>query len=257
MILDKIVEQKKINLEIFKQNNDLKKIKQEAKSMGKRPSFKDALGKKGLSIIGELKKASPSKGVIIEDFKPLEILKEYEKVVDAVSVLTEEKFFLGKPEYLLEASNNSNLPLLRKDFIIDEIQIYEAKILGASAILLICAILSLEELKNFLEIAKSLDLDVLVESHNKEEVLMSLEAGAEIIGINNRNLKEFSLDINTSIELLEFIPDNKIVVSESGFNTIDDIKKISGHPINAILVGESFMRTANIQEQARKFRENF
>lgn len=257
LILDKIVEQKKIDLEIFKKNNDLEKIKQEAKNIGKRASFKDALAKKGLSIIGELKKASPSKGVIIEDFKPLEILKDYEKVVDAVSVLTEEKFFLGKPEYLLEASNNSNLPLLRKDFIIDEIQIYEAKILGASAILLICAILSLEELKNLLKIAKSLDLDVLVESHDKEEVLMALEAGAEIIGINNRNLKDFTLDINTSIDLLEFIPANKIVVSESGFNTVDDIKKISGYRINAILVGESFMRSDNIKEHARKFRENF
>lgn len=157
MILDKIVEQKKIDLEIFKKNNDIQSLVKKAKVMPKRPSFKEALAKKGLSIIGELKKASPSKGVIVENFNPSELLKKYENVVDAVSVLTEEKFFLGKPEYLLESSKNSNLPLLRKDFIIDEIQIYEAKILGASAILLICAILSVEEMKEFLDLAKILD----------------------------------------------------------------------------------------------------
>ena len=226
MILDKIVAQKKIDLVEFKKNNSLEELKAKAKLMPKRASFKEALEKEGLSIIGELKKASPSKGVIVNDFKPMELLKEYEKIVNAVSVLTEEKFFLGSPEYLKEASQNSDLPLLRKDFIIDEIQIYEAKILGASAILLICAILTLDEIKYFMKIAKELELDVLLETHDEKEVQMALLSGADIIGINNRNLNTFEVSIDTTIKLLELIPKDKIVVSESGFDNENDIKKI-------------------------------
>lgn len=257
MILDKIVSQKKIDLEIFKKNNDIQSLVKKAKEMPKRPSFKEVLAKKGLSIIGELKKASPSKGVIVENFNPSELLKKYENVVDAVSVLTEEKFFLGKPEYLLESSKNSNLPLLRKDFIIDEIQIYEAKILGASAILLICAILTLDEIKYFLKIAKELELDVLLETHDEKEVQMALLSGAEIIGINNRNLNTFEVSIDTTIKLLELIPKDKIVVSESGFDNENDIKKIKNTRVNAILVGESFMRTDDILGKAELFRKSF
>ena len=257
MILDKIVKQKLIDLEEFKKTNSLEDIKEKALKCGNRASFKEALKKEGLSIIGELKKASPSKGVIVEDFRPMELLKEYEKIADAVSVLTEEKFFLGSPKYLREASENSRLPLLRKDFIVDEIQIYEAKILGASAILLICAILSVEELKKYLEIAKSLDLDVLVESHDKEELEKALSAGAEIIGINNRNLSTFDLTIDTTLNLLPFIPEGKVIVSESGFHVADDILKIKGTRVDAILVGESFMRTDDIVEKAKEFRKNF
>lgn len=257
MILDKIVEQKKIDLEEFKKTNSLEHIKEKALKCGNRASFKEALKKDGLSIIGELKKASPSKGVIVQDFRPMELLKEYGKIADAVSVLTEEKFFLGSPEYLREAAKNTDLPLLRKDFIVDEIQIYEAKILGASAILLICAILSVDELKKYLDIAKSLDLDVLVESHDKEELEKALEAGAEIIGINNRNLSTFDLTIDTTLNLLPFIPEGKVIVSESGFHTAEDILKIKGTRVDAILVGESFMRTDNIVEKAKEFRENF
>lgn len=257
MILDKIVSQKKIDLEIFKKNNDIQSLVKKAKEMPKKPSFKEVLAKKGLSIIGELKKSSPSKGVIVENFNPSELLKKYENVVDAVSVLTEEKFFLGKPEYLLESSKNSNLPLLRKDFIIDEIQIYEAKILGASAILLICAILTLDEIKYFLKIAKELELDVLLETHDEKEVQMALLSGAEIIGINNRNLNTFEVSIDTTIKLLELIPKDKIVVSESGFDNENDIKKIKNTRINAILVGESFMRTDDILGKAELFRKSF
>lgn len=257
MILDKIVAQKKIDLEEFKKNNDLEKLKELALKCTKKASFKEALKKEGLSIIGELKKASPSKGIIVEDFRPMELLKEYEKIADCVSVLTEEKFFLGSPEYLREASEKTNLPLLRKDFIIDEIQIYEAKILGASAILLICAILSVEEMKKFLEIAKTLNLDVLVESHNEEELQKALLAGAEIVGINNRNLSTFELTIDTTLNLLPLIPEGKIIVSESGFHRAEDIIKIRGTRVDAILVGESFMRTENIVEKAKEFRENF
>lgn len=257
MILDKIVAQKKIDLVEFKKNNSLEELKAKAKLMPKRASFKEALEKGGLSIIGELKKASPSKGVIVNDFKPMELLKEYEKIVNAVSVLTEEKFFLGSPEYLKEASQNSDLPLLRKDFIIDEIQIYEAKILGASAILLICAILTLDEIKNFSAIAKSLDLDVLLETHDEKEMKMAIESDADIIGINNRNLSTFELTINITLNLLPMIPEGKVIVSESGFHTAEDIAKLKGTRVNAILVGESFMRTDNIEKKAQEFRNNF
>lgn len=257
MILDKIVAQKKIDLVEFKKNNNLDELKAKAKLMPKRASFKEALQKEGLSIIGELKKASPSKGIIVNDFKPIELLKEYEKIVNAVSVLTEEKFFLGSPEYLKEASQNSELPLLRKDFIIDEIQIYEAKILGASAILLICAILTIDEIKNFSAIAKSLDLDVLLETHDEKEMKMAIECDADIIGINNRNLSTFELTIDTTLNLLPMIPEGKVVVSESGFHTAEDIVKLKGTRVNAILVGESFMRTDNIEKKAQEFRNNF
>lgn len=257
MILDKIVAQKKIDLVEFKKNNSLEELKAKAKLMPKRASFKEALEKGGLSIIGELKKASPSKGVIVNDFKPMVLLKEYEKIVNAVSVLTEEKFFLGSPEYLREASQNSDLPLLRKDFIIDEIQIYEAKILGASAILLICAILTLDEIKNFSAIAKSLDLDVLLETHDEKEMKMAIESDADIIGINNRNLSTFELTIDITLNLLPMIPEGKVIVSESGFHTAEDIAKLKGTRVNAILVGESFMRTDNIEKKAQEFRNNF
>jgi indole-3-glycerol phosphate synthase len=257
MILDKIVEQKKIDIEEFKKNNNLEEIMEKARNAKDRPSFKEALAKKSLSIIGELKKASPSKGVIIEEFYPEELLPKYETSVDAISILTEEKFFMGKAHYLWCASKTSKLPLLRKDFIIDEIQIYEAKMLGASAILLICAILTKEELKKYIELAKELRLDVLVESHDKKELMMALEAGAEIVGINNRNLNDFTLDINTTLNLLELIPEGKIVVSESGFNTVEDIAKIKGHRVDAILVGESFMRAEDIKKHAEKFRAAF
>lgn len=257
MILDKIVAQKKIDLVEFKKNNSLEELKSKAKLMPKRASFKEALEKEGLSIIGELKKASPSKGIIVNDFKPIELLKEYEKIVNAVSVLTEEKFFLGSPEYLREASQNSELPLLRKDFIIDEIQIYEAKILGASAILLICAILTIDEIKNFSAIAKSLDLDVLLETHDEKEMKMAIESDADIIGINNRNLSTFELTIDTTLNLLPMIPEGKVIVSESGFHTAEDIAKLKGTRVNAILVGESFMRTDNIEKKAQEFRNNF
>lgn len=257
MILDKIVKQKKIDLEEFKKVYTVGELKVEAEKAPARPSFKDALQKEGLSIIGELKKASPSKGVIREVFEPQTLIKYYENSVDAVSILTEEKFFLGKPEYLKEASKTSPLPLLRKDFIIDEIQVYEAKVLGASAILLICAILSLEELRKFMALAKSLGLDVLVETHNQEELDMALAADADIIGINNRNLNTFDVSLDTTLELLKGIPQGKVIVSESGFHTIEDIKKISGSRVDAVLVGESFMRADDIEEHARRFKASF
>ncbi|MGL5655476.1 MAG: indole-3-glycerol phosphate synthase TrpC [Fusobacteriaceae bacterium] len=256
-ILNKIVLQKKIDLVELKKNIDYEKLKSDALSAPLKRSFKDSLKKNELSIIGEIKKASPSKGVIKDIFNPIELLKNYNSCVDAVSILTEEKFFLGSPLYLLEASKNTDLPLLRKDFIIDEIQIYEAKLLGASAILLICSILTLDEIKKFLKLAKELKLDALVEVHSEEDLKIALEADAEIIGINNRNLDTFEVSISTTIRLLDFIPDNKIIVSESGFHTIEDIKIIKGSRVDAILVGESFMRSEDMSKHSQNFKNTF
>lgn len=249
MILDDIVAKKKETLKEYKfpQQNKFPKIE----------SFYNSLAKQGLSIIGEIKKASPSKGIIKADFKPTEIAKQYELSVDAISVLTEEKFFLGKAKYLEQVHNEVKLPIIRKDFIIDKRQILEARIIGASAILLIVSILNKAELKQFLNYAKELELDCLVETHNKEEIHTALEAGAEIIGVNNRDLKTFKVDLNTTIKLRDFVPEDKIFVAESGINTIEDIKFLKRTKLDAILVGESFMRTDNINEKAKEFKKQF
>lgn len=252
MILDKIVEKKKMRLKEL--NLDIKLLKEQAEKEESKSSFMEVLQKKGLSIIGEVKKASPSKGLIKEKFDPLELAIEYEKCVDAVSVLTEEEFFLGSPEYLEKIANNIKIPILRKDFIIDEVQIYEAKILGASAILLIVAILDGNKLKKFIQIAKKLGMDTLVETHTKEEIEIALEAGAMIIGINNRNLKTFKVDLNTTFEMAKLIPKDKVIISESGIKDEVDIKKLEEVGVDGVLIGEVFMKCENISELARKFK---
>lgn len=253
MILDRIVEKKKMRLKEL--NLDKKLLKKKAKSTESKPSFIKALKKEGLSIIGEVKRASPSKGLIKEDFDPLELAMEYENCVDAVSVLTEEDFFLGNPEYLKKITSKVKIPALMKDFIIDEVQIYEAKILGASAILLITAILDEKTLKNFIQIAEKLGMDALVEVHTREEIQMAVIAGAEIIGINNRNLKTFEVDLDTTIELVKLIPKNKVIVSESGIKDEMDIKKLKEARIDGVLIGEVFMRCDDIDELAGKFKD--
>ena len=253
MILDRIVEKKKMRLKEL--NLDIKLLKEEAKKLGSRPSFIEALQKEGLSIIGEVKKASPSKGLIKENFDPLELAIEYKNCVDAVSVLTEEDFFLGDPKYLKKIASEVEIPLLRKDFIIDEVQIYVAKILGASAVLLIVAILDEKTLKKFIEIAKSLGLDTLIEVHTKKEVEIALRIGAKIIGINNRDLKTFEVDLNTTIELSKLIPKDKIIVSESGIKDELDIKKLKKAKIDGVLIGEVFMRCDDIKALAEKFKK--
>jgi len=253
MILDKIVEKKKMRLKEL--NLDIKLLKEKAGKGESKPSFIEALQKEGLSIIGEVKKASPSKGLIKENFDPLELAIEYERCVDAVSVLTEENFFLGSPEYLKKIANEIRIPVLRKDFIIDEVQIYEAKILGASAILLIVAILDEKKLKKFIKIAESLGMDSLVEAHTKEEIETALRAGAEIIGINNRNLKTFEVDLNTTIELAKLIPKDRVIVSESGIKDEQNIKKLTTAGIDGVLIGEVFMRCDDIGKLARKFKD--
>jgi indole-3-glycerol phosphate synthase len=222
-----------------------------------RPNFKDALQQDGLSIIGEIKKASPSKGLIREDFHPLDLAKAYEESVDAISVLTEESYFLGSDIYLEEVSQNVNLPTLCKDFIIDPMQIMNAKALGASAVLLIVNILTDTELKNFMRLAKDLGMDALVETHTREEIDRAVLAGAEIIGINNRNLTTFDTSIDVTLELAKYVPDECVLISESGILSPLEVEVLSYVNIDGILVGESFMRSPSIQKSAKEFKNAY
>lgn len=246
--LKDIVNQKSIRNQ--EKNMDIETLVAAINDIKKRPSFYDALAKEGLSIIGEVKKASPSKGVIKSDFYPIEIAKVYEHAVDAISVLTEEDFFLGKDEYLQGISEAVNLPTLCKDFIITKEQIYKAKLLGASAVLLIVAILSDNQLVDYMKIANNIGLDSLVEIHTKEELERALKANASIIGINNRNLETFKTDIQVTLDLRPLIPEGKLVVSESGIHTDEDIIKLRTANIDAVLVGESFMKAEDIRHHA-------
>lgn len=211
--------------------------------------FEKALKKPNISFICEVKKASPSKGIIAEDFPYLQIAKEYyEAGASAISVLTEPFFFKGENYYLESIAKNIEIPVLRKDFIIDEFQIYEAKFLKASAVLLICSILDNKKLKHYIELAHSLGLSALVETHNEEEVENALNAGARIIGINNRNLKTFDVNLKTTEKLCKLIPSDIIKVSESGIKTPQDMRFLKSCNIDAVLIGESFMLAKNKKE---------
>lgn len=205
--------------------------------------FLHALQKEEMSFICEVKKASPSKGVIAEDFPYVSIAKEYEAAgADAISVLTEPKWFLGSEEYLREIANQVQTPILRKDFTVDPYMIFEAKAIGASAILLICAILSAEELKEYLIIAKELGLSSLVEAHDEREIEMALKADAQIIGVNNRNLKDFSVDTSNAGNLRKYVPKEIVFVSESGIFSKEDVLAAKQSGADAVLIGEAFMR---------------
>ncbi len=205
--------------------------------------FEKALQKPEISFICECKKASPSKGLIAPDFPYLQIAREYEAAgADCISVLTEPKWFLGSDRYLEEISAAVSIPCLRKDFTVDEYMIYEARLLGASAVLLICSILSVEQLREYIGICDELGLSALVEAHNESEVQMALNAKARIIGVNNRNLKDFSVDTENSRRLRLLIPDSVLFVSESGVGNEDDIRKLAEIGADAVLVGETLMR---------------
>lgn len=256
-ILKEIVAKKKKRLLTQKAETSLEEMTALAQKAQSRPSFAEALKKDGLSIIGEIKKASPSKGMIKDDFDPVALAKEYEKCVDALSVLTEEDYFLGSPNYLSDVAEAVSLPILRKDFIFDEYQIYEAKALGASAVLLIAAILSEAQMRAMLEHARLLDMDALVETHSTEELEAALNAGAQIIGINNRDLNTFDVDLRTTIDIAKAVPKGKIIVSESGFHTAGDIKLIRKAEIDAVLVGESFMKSADMKCKSREFKDAY
>ncbi len=218
--------------------------------------FYNALRKPGMNFICEVKKASPSKGVIADYFPYLKIAMEYEAAgAAAISVLTEPHYFMGSLDYLREIAQRVSIPVLRKDFIVDESMIVEAKEAGAAAVLLIVALLDKEKLKNYLHLVHSIGLSALVEAHDAEEVKTAVEVGAKIIGVNNRDLRDFSIDMNNSISLRKLVEDDSVVfVSESGIKTAEDIKKLSDGNIHAVLIGETLMRSEDKREALRTLR---
>ncbi len=206
--------------------------------------FREALSGDEISFICEVKRASPSKGLIAPDFPYLDIARDYERAgASAISCLTEPFWFKGRDEYLAEISNAVTIPVLRKDFTVDEYMIYQAKTLGASAVLLICSILSKEQLSEYLGIAHSLGLSALVEAHDEDEVRTALSVGAGIIGVNNRDLRTFTVDINNSARLRKLVPPEVLFVSESGIKTAADIEALRSNGTNAVLIGETLMRS--------------
>lgn len=246
MILDEIAERTKQRVAEEKAAVPLAEMKKRALDMGRDDSFpfRAALGGSDISFICEVKRASPSKGVIAEDFPYLRIAQEYEQAgAAAISCLTEPFWFRGSDEYLREIAAAVKIPVLRKDFTVDEYMIYQAKTLGASAVLLICSILSAEQLKEYLELAHSLGLSVLVEAHDEHEVRTALSAGAGIIGVNNRDLRTFTVDIGNSARLRKLVPPEVLFVSESGIRTAEDIEALRRNGTNAVLVGETLMRS--------------
>ena len=243
-ILEQLAAHAKERVALAEQACPVEIIRQKANRMEKGDgSFEKALKRPGLSFICECKKASPSRGVIAESFPYLQIAREYQEAgADAVSVLTEPKWFLGSDRYLREIAETVSLPCLRKDFTVDEYMIYEAKLLGASAVLLICSILSSRQLREYLQVCETLGLSALVETHDEGEVDMALEAGARIIGVNNRNLRDFSVDTENSRRLREQIPAEVLFVSESGVKTAADAAALREIGADAVLVGEAMMR---------------
>ncbi len=259
MILDKIIEKRKQRLEEEKETLPLDILRPAAESKrGNIRDFKTALtrgGKDGISIIAEIKKASPSKGIIKSDFDPLEIAREYEKCgAAAISVLTEQDFFMGRSEYLSQVKSHVSIPVLRKDFIFDQWQVWQSAYLGADAILLIAAILTVQELKAFRLVAASLGMDALVEAHDADELKKALDSGADIIGINNRDLKTFETNIETTEKLISDIPFGITVVSESGIHTPADMEYLKYLGVDAALIGESLMRAESISGKMKELK---
>ncbi len=258
MILDNIVEKKRERLKAEIQQMTLEGWKQKLKGPGlHRPlDFAGALKREGeLSIIAEIKKASPSAGIITEDFDPVSIAREYMRSeVQAISVLTEKDYFLGEDDYLVKVRQTVPLPVLRKDFIIDLWQVYQARCLGADAILLIVALLNDEMLNKMMIVANITGMQCLVEVHDEIELEKALNAGAKIIGINNRNLKTMEVDLSTTERLINRIPRDRVVVSESGIKTTEDMSYIKNAGADAVLIGESLMRATSIQEKIKELR---
>lgn len=244
-ILDTIAEYARERVAASKKIHSLEEIKEKALSMNCDTGFpfEKALAADGISFICECKKASPSKGLIAEDFPYLTIAREYEAAgASCISVLTEPKWFLGSDEYLKEITDSVSIPCIRKDFTIDEYMIYEAKLLGASAVLLICSLLSTDELQQYLGICDRLGLSALVEAHDEEEIASAIDAGARIIGVNNRNLKNFTVDVNNSKRLRALVPDNILFVAESGIRNRQDVEILERSSVDAVLIGETLMR---------------
>ena len=249
-ILDELAANAKERVKTAKARISAEEMKAKALALPKGEfAFEKALKKEDIAFICECKKASPSKGIIAKEFPYLDIAGEYEAAgADCISVLTEPRWFLGKDAYLQEIAANVHIPCIRKDFTVDEYMIYEAKVLGAQAVLLICSILSTGQIKAYIRICDTLGISALVETHNEAEVQMALEAGARIIGVNNRNLKDFTVDTDNSKKLRRMIPENVIFVSESGVKSPEDIQKLREIGADAVLIGETLMRAADKKE---------
>ena len=260
MILDKIAASTQARVERSKKQVAFEEIRMKAQSISAAESictargvdpdrgfpFERALSRQDINFICEIKKASPSKGLIAPDFPYLEIAKEYEEAgAAAISVLTEPEFFLGSDEHLLQIQKTVAVPVLRKDFTIDAYQIYEAKTLGASAVLLICALLDSRTIREYISICDELGLSALVEAHDEYEMESALMAGARIIGVNNRNLRDFTVNIKNSINLRKLVPENILFVAESGIKTAQDVEVLRQSGVNGVLIGESLMRSQN------------
>lgn len=255
-ILDQLADYARYRTGQAKKTVPLSAVRERALSMPKGEfSFERALQKPGLSFICECKKASPSKGLIAPDFPYLQIAKEYEAAgADCISVLTEPKWFLGNDAYLREIAEAVSIPCLRKDFTVDAYMIYEAKLLGASAVLLICAILSEAQMKEYLAVCETLGLSALVEAHDEAEVEKALSTGARMIGVNNRNLKDFTVDTENSRRLRSMIPKDTLFVSESGVSGPEDVERLAQIGADAVLVGEALMRAADKKQALSELR---
>ena len=246
-ILDQLADHARERVETAKKIRSFDEVKSQALALPKGIfEFEKALRKDDIAFICECKKASPSKGIIAEDFPYLQIAREYEAAgADCISVLTEPKWFLGSDEYLREIAANVSIPCIRKDFTIDSYMIYEAKILGAKAVLLICSILTEAQIKEYIGICDELGLSALVEAHDEKEVAMAVNCGARLIGVNNRNLKDFTVDTSNSRRMRELVPDDIIFVSESGVKTARDIALLRQSGTNAVLIGETLMKASD------------
>lgn len=263
MILDQLAESARKRVELAKHKRPFPDVKKAAENMADEEKaafafpFEKALAKEGMSFICEVKKASPSKGIIAQDFPYLTIAREYEAAgAAAISVLTEPEYFQGSDRYLREIAQAVSIPVLRKDFTVDVYQIYEAKLLGADAVLLICALLSDEELRSFLQTAHSLGLSVLVEAHDETEVKRALETGARVIGVNNRDLKTFTVDVKNSIRLRSRIPPDRLFVSESGIRGPEDAGNLYRNKTDAVLIGETLMKSPDKKEMLEALRKD-
>lgn len=255
-ILDQLAEHARQRVQEAQQAVPMAKLRRQAFSLPKGDfAFEKALGKSVLSFICECKKASPSKGLIAPDYPYLQIAQEYEAAgADCISVLTEPKWFLGSDQYLKEIADTVSIPCLRKDFTVDEYMIYQAKLLGASAVLLICAILAEAQLREYLQICDALGLSALVEVHDEGEADAALRAGARVIGVNNRNLKDFSVDTDNSRRLRELIPRDILFVSESGVRDVRDVARLRELGADGVLIGEALMRAADKKAALRELR---
>lgn len=255
MILDEIVADKKKRLVEHKNRIPAIKMRSMAEKTRSSDCFYENLKKPGLSIIGEFKKASPSLGEIHSKIDLMERISEYNESVDAISCLTEEDHFHGNVDYLKEIRQKSSLPVLRKDFMIDEYQFYEAKAIGADAVLLITAILDDVQMHDFYMLARELSLDVLVEVHNEEEIERAMKINPRIIGVNNRNLKDFTISLENTKQLRPYVPGDKVFVAESGITGDGDVEFLRDCGVDAFLIGRAFMESENPKALAKKWKE--